>query len=182
MVKRVVQTGPLSLKLYCAIGMVAVAWAQLEEVVTLCLSRLLGVDHIEFLTVGAQMPIKNRLDSVKALAGYKLPPDAAARLNALYDEGVQLSRERNKILHGTWLQGEEPDIGIRLTYRAHGKISADAPTMSAQEIAAIGDRINILASDLTNLLIQLGLYDPKNPMNRMQEPHDEAAAPLGAAT
>jgi hypothetical protein len=41
--------------------------------------------------------------------------------------------------------------------------------MSAQEIAAIGDRINTLAADLTNLLTQLGLYDPKNPMNRSQE-------------
>lgn len=168
--KRVVQAGPLSLKLYCAIGMVAVAWAQLEEVVSLCLSRLLGADHIQFLTIGAQMPIKNRLDSVKALASVKLTGEAAARLNALYDEAVSLSRERNKILHGTWLQGEKEDIGVRLTYRAHGKISADAPEMSAQEIAAIGDRINILAADLTNLLAQLGLYDHHNPMNRPQPP------------
>lgn len=163
--KRVVQVGPLSVKMYCAIGMVAVAWAHLEEIVTLCLSRLLGVDHIEFLTVSAQMPIKGRLDSIKALGGYKLPPEDAARLAALYEEAVYLSRERNKILHGAWLQGEQPDIGIRLTYRAHGKISADAPTISAQEIATIGDRINQLAVDFATLLSQLGLYDPKNPMN-----------------
>lgn len=169
-IKRVVQDGPLSVKMYCAIGMVAVAWAHLEEVVTLCLSRLLGVDHIEFLTVSAQMPVKNRLDAIKALAGYKLPPEQAAKLNALYDEGLFLSRERNKILHGAWLQGDQPDIGIRLTYRAHGKISADAPTMSAQEIAVIGDRTNTLAADFTNLLLQMGLYDPKNPMNRRAAP------------
>lgn len=163
--KRVVQTGPLSLKMYCAIGMVAVAWAHLEEIVTLCLSRLLGVDHIEFLTVGAQMPIKGRLDSIKALGSHKLPPDDAARLASLYEEAVHLSRERNKILHGAWLQGEQPDIGIRLTYRAHGKISADAPTISAQEMALIGDRINQLAVEFATLLSKLGLYDPKNPMS-----------------
>ncbi|CAO3439995.1 hypothetical protein [Azospirillum doebereinerae] len=163
--KRVVQTGPLSVKMYCAIGMVAVAWAHLEEIVTLCLSRLLGADHIEFLTVSAQMPVKGRLDSIKALGTRKLPAEQAARLAALYDEAVHLSRERNKILHGAWLQGEQPDIGIRLTYRAHGRISADAPTISAQDIALIGDRINQLAMDLATMLAELGLYDPKDPMH-----------------
>ncbi len=165
MSKLVIQTGPLSVKLYCAIGMVAVAWAHLEEIVTLCLSRLMGADHIEFLTVSAQMPIKGRLDAVKALGGRKLPPEAAAKLTALYDEALYLSRERNKILHGAWLQSDQADIGIRLTYRAHGKISADAPTISAQDIALIGDRINQVAVDLSALLSSLGLYDPKNPMH-----------------
>mgnify|MGYP001809779329 CR=1 FL=1 len=164
--KRIVHAGPLSAKLYCAIGIVSVSWAHLEEIITLCLSRLLGADHIEFLTVGAQMPIKSRLDSIKALASYKLSPQAATRINTLCDEAVQLSRERNKILHGAWLQGEDPDIGIRLTYRAHGKISADAPTISAQEITMIGERINILASECTAVLTQLGLYDPQDPFNK----------------
>lgn len=164
MAKVTVREGPLSSQMYCAIGMVAVAWAHLEDVISLCLSRLLGADHPEFLPVAANMPSKARLDSVKALAGYKLPSKDGALIIALCDEAAMLSRERNKILHSSWLQGETPEIGIRFTYRAHGRVSADAPTISAHEIAIIAEKIGKLTTGFTVLLEKLGLYDPTNPM------------------
>lgn len=164
MAKVTVRKGPLSSQIYCAIGMVAVAWAHLEDVIALCLSRLLGADHAEFLPVAANMPSKARLDSVKALAGYKLPAKEGSLISALCDEAAGLSRERNKILHSSWLQGESPDIGVRFTYRAHGRVSADAPTISAQEIAQIAAQVSELTNKFTALLEQFGLYDPTNPM------------------
>lgn len=162
--KLVVRDGPLSTKLYCAIGMVAVAWAHFEDIIALTLSRLLGADHVEFLPVSANMPIKARLDSLKALAPVRLALPAAEAVIALVDQANLLSRERNKILHASWLQGGADEIGVRFTYRAHGRISTDIPTMSAQEIAATADRINLLASQFTGTLQQIGLYDPRSPM------------------
>jgi len=162
--KIVVRDGPLSTKLYCAIGMVAVAWAHFEDIISLCLSRILGADHIEFLPISANMPIKARLDSLKALAPSRLPPAGADAVIALVDHANLLSRERNKILHASWLQGGAEDEGVRLTYRAHGRISTDVPTITAQEIAAIADQISSLATQFTGQLEQLGLYDPRRPM------------------
>lgn len=160
----VVRQGPLSTKMYCAIGMVAVSWAHLEEVIALCLSRLLGVEHVEFLTISANMQVKARLDSIKALAGQKLASDAAAQIIDLCEQASQLSKERNRILHGSWLQGETPDIGVRLTYRAYGRVTYDSPSMSAKEIAIVATSMNELGARFMLSLQQLGLYDPKAPM------------------
>ena len=162
--KIVVRDGPLSMKLYCAIGMVAVAWAHFEDIVSLCLSRILGTDHIEFLPVSANMPIKARLDSLKALVPSRLAQPGSASMIALIDQANLLSRERNKVLHASWLQGATEDVGVRLTYRAHGRFSTDVPTITAQEIAAVADQINALSAQFTGQLEQLGLYDPRHPM------------------
>jgi hypothetical protein len=174
--KIVVRDGPLSTKLYCAIGMVAVAWAHFEDIVSLCLSRILGTDHIEFLPVSANMPIKARLDSLKAVVPARLSPPEAEAMIALIDQANLLSRERNKILHSSWLQGGTEDQGVRLTYRAHGRISTDVPTITAQEIAAIADRINLLAQTFTGYLEKIGLYDPHHPMQMPAK--NESAGPL----
>lgn len=166
MSKRTVLIGPLSTKMYCAIGMVAVAWAQLDEVVALCLSRMLGADHVEFLAVNSHIQGRGRLEALKSLGTHKLPADQGAALSALCDQAMSLARERNKIQHGSWLQGETPDIAIRFTYRSQGKITADAPTITAQEIAGLADQINLVASKLTVFLEQMGLFDPVDPLDR----------------
>jgi len=181
MSKLTVRQGPLSTQMYCAIGMVAVSWAHLEEVIALCLSRLLGVEHVEFLTISANMPVKARLDSIKALAGQKLSSSAAAQIIELCEQASQLSKERNRILHGSWLQGETPDFGVRLTYRAHGRVTYDSPAMSAKEIAIVATSMNELGARLMLSLQQLGLFDPKAPM-KTPSPAAAAEAPVSVAS
>ncbi|MBP2233311.1 hypothetical protein J2847_006648 [Azospirillum agricola] len=179
MTKLVVRQGPLSTKMYCAIGMVAVSWAHLEEVVSFCLSRLLGVEHVEFLTISANMQVKARLDSIKALAGQKLSSQAAAQTIELCEQAIQLSKERNRILHGSWLQGETPDVGIRLNYRAYGRVTYDSPEMSAKEIAIVASSMNEVGTRMMLNLQQLGLYDPRTPM---KAPTPAAETPVSAAS
>lgn len=166
MTTRTVQPQQLSTKLYCAIGMVAVAWSQLDEVIALCLSRLLGADHVEFLAVSSYLQGRSRLEALKALGAHKLPPKQGAALAALCDQAMTLSRERNKNQHGSWLQGDTPDTAIRLTYRSQGRITANAPTITAQEIAGLADQINALSEKLAAFLGQIGLYDPVDPLDR----------------
>lgn len=166
MTKRTVLIGPLSTKMYCAIGMVAVAWAQLDEVAALCLSRMLGADHVEFLTISTHLQGRSRLQALKSLGVHKLASEHATVLTSLCDQAAGLARERNKIQHGAWLQGETPDTAIRFTYRTQGRITADAPTITAQEIAGLADQINMVAGKLTALLEQLGLFDPVDPLDR----------------
>ena len=175
MTTRTVRLGPLSVKMYCAIGMIAVSWAQLEDMVSLCISRLLGTDHTEFLPIASNMQVKARFDALKAIAGLRLPPDEAKALVARCDEALELGRERNKILHGSWIQGETDDVAIRLNYRAHGRISADAPVISAREIAEISDRITMLTEGFAQTLQRLGLFDPKNPMRNPARGAGQAA-------
>lgn len=163
MTKIAVRAGPLSMKMYCAIGMVAVSWARLEEVITICLARLLGANYVEFLTVGANMPAKARLDSIKALAGVKLAATDAAALIKLCDEAIQISRARNQVLHGAWLQSESPDVGIRVNYRAQGRMTVDTPSMSAKEIATIADQTNALADKFAVYLQTTGLMPAQDP-------------------
>lgn len=181
MSKRTVLVGPLSTKMYCAIGMVAVAWAQLDEVAGLCLSRMLGADHVEFLAVSAHLQGRGRLESLKSLGVHKLAPDQASVLAGLCDQAVTLARERNKIQHGSWLQGETPDIAIRFTYRTQGRITAAAPTITAQEIAGLADQINMVSAKLTAFLEQLGLYDPVDPLDRSQKARTASLPDDGAA-
>lgn len=164
MTTRTVRLGPLSVKMYCAIGMIAVSWAQLEDMVSLCISRLLGTDHTDFLPIASNMQVKARFDALKAIANLRLPADEAKALIARCDEALELGRERNKILHGSWIQGETDDVAIRLNYRAHGRISANAPVISAREIAEISDRITMLTEGFAQILQRLGLFDPRNPM------------------
>lgn len=166
MTTRAVMLQPLSTKMYCAIGMVAVAWSQLDEVVALCLSRLLGADHVEFLAISSYLQGRSRLEALKSLAVHKLPADQGAALSALCNQAMALSRERNKNQHGSWLQGDAPDTAIRLTYRSQGRITADAPVVTAQELAALADQINAMAASLTALLEQMGLYNPGDPLDR----------------
>ncbi len=166
MSKRTVLMGPLSTQIYCAIGMVAVAWAHLDEITALCLSRMLGADHVEFLAVSAHLQGRGRLEALKALSAHKLPPEQANALSALCDQAMTLSRERNKIQHGSWLQGETPNVAIRFTYRTQGRITAAAPSITAQEIAGLADQINLVAAKLTALLEQMGLFDPVDPLDR----------------
>lgn len=167
--KRTVQAGPLSTQMYCAIGMVAASWGHLEEIVSLCLSRLLGCDHIEFLSISGQMQSRNQLDALKTLAAHKLAPDQAAALAGLCEQATTLARERNKVVHGAWLQGDQPNIAIRLTLRTQGRISAVAPTVSAQEVALLADQIITLTGSFGQALQSLGLYDPADPLNRGKE-------------
>jgi hypothetical protein len=171
--KRVVYAGPLSTQMYCAIGMVAVAWAHLEEMIALCLSRLLGVDHIEFLTVSAQMQARTQIEAAKTLATAKFAERADALIQLL-EQAQVMGRERNKIVHGTWVQGEQPNIGIRLTIRTHGRLTASAPTISAQEIAQLADQLTTLSGALAQALAQLGLYDHEDPMGRRRRQADTA--------
>lgn len=166
MSKRTVQAGPLSTKMYCAIGMVAVAWAQLDEVVALCLSRMLGADHVEFLAISSHIQGRSRLEALKSLGVHKLPPEQAGPLANLCDQAMTLARERNKIQHGSWLQGESPDVAIRFTYRTQGRITADAPSITAQEIASLADQINMVSTKLAYFLEQMGLFDPIDPLDR----------------
>ncbi|GEM_PF-3177577 len=164
--------------MYCAIGMIAVSWAQLEDMVSLCISRLLGTDHTDFLPIASNMQVKARFDALKAIAGLRLPANEAKLLVTHCDEALELGRERNKILHGSWIQGETDDVAIRLNYRAHGRISADAPVISAREIAEISDRITLLTEALAQTLQRLGLFDPKNPMrNPTRAPGADTAKP-----
>jgi hypothetical protein len=174
---RTVRLGPLSVKMYCAIGMIAVSWAQLEDMVSLCISRLLGTDHTTFLPIASNMQIKARFDALKTVAGLRLPPEDAKIMIARCDEALELGRERNKILHGSWLQGESDDVAIRLNYRAHGRVSADAPMMSAREIAEISDRITMLTEGFAQILQRLGLFDPKDPMRSPGKPSDRRVTP-----
>lgn len=164
--KRVVHAGPLSTQLYCAIGMVTVASAHLEDMIALCVSRLLGVDHIQFLTISAQMQARTQIEAAKALAGEKFSAERAATLLQLLEQAQAMVRERNKIVHGTWVQGEHPNIGIRLTIRTQGRVTASAPTISAQEIAQLADQMSMLSGAIAQALAQLGLYDPQDPMGR----------------
>lgn len=166
MSKRTVLIGPLSTKMYCAIGMVAVAWAQLDEVVALCLSRMLGADHVEFLAINSHIQGRGRLEALKSLGVHKLPAEQATALASLCDQAMGLARERNKIQHGSWLQGETPDIAIRFTYRTQGRITAAAPTITAQEIAGLADQINTVSAKLSSFLEQMGLFDPIDPLDR----------------
>jgi hypothetical protein len=166
MSKRTVLAGPLSTKMYCAIGMVAVAWAQLDEIVALCLSRMLGADHVEFLAISSHIQGRGRLEALKSLGVHKLPPEQVPALSALCDQAMGLARERNKIQHGSWLQGEAPDIAIRFTYRTHGRITGTAPTITAQEIAKLADEINLVAAKLIAFLEQMGMFDPVDPLDR----------------
>jgi len=179
MTKLVVRQGPLSTKMYCAIGMVAVSWAHLEEVVSFYLSRLLGVEHVDFLTISANMQVKARLDSIKALAGQKLSSEVSAQVFDLCEQASQLSKERNRILHGSWLQGETPDVGVRLNYRAYGRVTYDSPAMSAKEIATVASSMNELGARMMLSLQQLGLYDPRTPM-KAPPPPATAEAPVSA--
>ncbi|WP_298380512.1 hypothetical protein [Azospirillum sp.] len=158
--------GPLSTKMYCAIGMVAVAWAQLDEVVALCLSRMLGADHVEFLAINSHIQGRGRLEALKSLGAHKLPAEQAVVLANFCDQAMGLARERNKIQHGSWLQGETPDIAIRFTYRTQGRITAAAPTITAQEIAGLADQINTVSAKLSSFLEQMGLFDPIDPLDR----------------
>jgi len=180
MSKRTVLIGPLSTQMYCAIGMVAVAWAQLDEVAALCLSRMLGADHVEFLAISSHLQGRGRLEALKALGAHKLPADQATALTALCDQAMTLSRERNKIQHGSWLQGETPNIAIRFTYRTQGRITATAPTITAQEIAGLADQINTVSAKLAGFLEQMGLFDPVDPLDRRKgkpaSPGSEGAA------
>lgn len=170
MEKLALQPGPLSMKMYCAIGMVAVAWANLDEMVALCLSRLLGVDHVDFLAVSSNLQTRGRLDSLKALINQKLGEEQAPAFLALCDQAAELGRERNKVLHGAWVQTSNPDVCRRLTYRAHRRISADAPEISARQIAAMADAINGVSDRFVETLEQLGLYDRASPMRAPARP------------
>lgn len=175
MTSRTVRLGPLSVKMYCAIGMIAVSWAQLEDMVSLCISRLLGTEHTDFLPIASNMQVKARFDALKTIATLRLSPDDAKALVAQCDEALDLGRERNKILHGSWIQGETDDVAIRLNYRAYGRVSANAPVISAREIAEISDRITMLTEGFAQTLQRLGLLDPKNPMRTPAKPSEKAA-------
>jgi hypothetical protein len=135
-----------------AIGKIAVAFTQLEEVVSTCFSILLGCEPELASILANSLPMKERCDSLFHIFAYRLGSAEIIRsgknvkrdknlrlLAALFKKIDKAASMRNKTLHSTWSSDTEDEqkahqLRWSATRTKPGFPSSDYSLLSAEEI------------------------------------------------
>jgi hypothetical protein len=148
---------------YAAIGEVAVLWSQFETTLTAALTRLLKTDTGRFLAVSSNMNTSQQIDSALTLCKMTLAPEKGAPLEKALTLGRQMSRERNKIIHGSWLQTAKPHISMRITTRAYGEPIEERALCTHKSLRNFGKQVHELAEQMTEAMVHAGLLEGNVP-------------------
>jgi len=134
------QPNLLSESIYAAIGHIAVQWSYLEEACALALMALTGASFNEMSCISANMNSASRFNALLALAD-RLPEPERSELRAIVTAGKDLGGERNRIIHSAWRSTDSPDVAVRLTYRATGKLVQKREPKAVSELEGVGNAI-----------------------------------------
>lgn len=145
------QPNLLSDDILAAIGHVAVQWSYLEEACALALMVLTGSSFNEMSCISANMNSSSRFNALLALADC-LPEPERSELRAIVSAGKDLGGERNRIIHSAWRSTDSPDVAVRLTYRAAGKLVQKREPRSASELCDFGNSIGIAKDRLIKFM------------------------------
>ena len=74
-----------------------------------------------------------------------------------------MNRERNKIVHGRWIQTEKPHIVLRITSRAPDHPVEERTLMTAKSIGNFAKQVVQLAEDLSGAYLDIGLILHPDP-------------------
>jgi hypothetical protein len=135
-----------------AIGRIAVAFTQLEDMVSVCFSVLLGCEPELASILANSLPMKERCDSLFHIFAYRFGSAEMIRsgknvkreknlrlLAALFKRIDKAASTRNKTLHSTWSSDTEDEqkahqLRWSATRTKPGFPSADYSLLSAEEI------------------------------------------------
>jgi len=135
-----------------AIGKIAVAFAQLEDMVSVCFSVLLGCEPELASILANSLPMKERCDSLFHIFAYRFGSAEMIRsgknvkreknlrlLAALFKRIDKAASMRNKTLHSTWSSDTEDEqkahqLRWSATRTKPGFPSSDYSLLSAEEI------------------------------------------------
>jgi hypothetical protein len=136
------------------VGLVAISWAYLEGAVERIVWRLARLDDKVGASITTHTNIQTRLDAARTLLNREFPDsDPAVRLKRL-DRHIRqcLMGDRNEIVHSRILHFNNPDLTIRLIYRARGELRKDAKPIEDAEYEAVSARILAAATEATDIL------------------------------
>lgn len=115
------------------LGRFIVLWAQLEQAITILLSRVtISADAVEIAALGGQLDLYAKCRALRALAKrHKLPESWHKTLKKISDYiSGQLRERRNRLVHDTWLI--EDGKFTRFEYRPRA-LDGDVPLSAVDE-------------------------------------------------
>lgn len=154
----------LSPDLYAAIGEVTVCWSATEDLIASGLALLLKADRGHFIAISANMNVSAQLDSIKTLCHLTLPDEKRKPLVVIVDRARSMNTERNKIVHGRWMQTDKAHKALCIVARAYGAPTEERKIMTAKSIRNFAKQIRELSVDLTSAYIDAGLFVPPDPL------------------
>lgn len=146
----------LSNDFYCAIGRITVGSAQLDQILSGIVSRLLDSKRAEIVIAGQPF---SYLDQAARALGALLEPGLTSTLNELLVEARELHQERDLVVHGVWLPHKEDILRYidDVDFEATRHIAARPRRWKDQLHGRIVtlDEIRQLASDIEGLSAKL---------------------------
>jgi hypothetical protein len=141
-------------EIYQSIGMVAEAWAQLEQAADYSIWHTAGLHYETGACITAHLQSLNRrLQVLISLVRLKLP-DAKVipKLNKFIGRIDDLARERNRAVHDPWvILGDVPN---RFQVTADKTLVFEFRPDTADRLKELVERINTAATELSRLMIQ----------------------------
>jgi hypothetical protein len=156
-VKTSVNPFNLSQEVYASIGEVAVAWSGIETLVAMGIALILKANQEHFIAVAANMNLSPQLDSLATLCHLAVDARQREELLRVLEKARKMNSERNKIIHGRWMQTEKSHIALRINARAQGTPSETRELMTAKSIRNFAKQVRELAEDLTAAYVESGL-------------------------
>jgi hypothetical protein len=159
--KRVIysEDRPLTSEITAAIGTVTTQWGHLEDNVGIIIAVLIGADPYDFRAVTANMIGRSKFEALKAVADIKLPPRKARTLADIADRAISLSRERNRVIHGSWYPiKNRPTVAERYNYRAKGSLERRFEEVSAARLLGFSREVAKLVRRCNRALSRLGYF------------------------
>lgn len=142
---------------YAAIGEVAVAWAGIEVMIGSGLAAMLKADPGNFIAITSNMNLSPQIDSAMTLCHLALPAAKRLALLKVLDRTRTMNAERNRIVHGRWMQTKKAHIVVRITARAAGDPSERTELMTAKSIRNFAKQVRELGEDLAGAYVDAGL-------------------------
>ena len=147
----------LSGAIYEAIGMVTVAFSELEHSIHLLLAALLKVEDVTLHAVTTNMQFARLVETTQAVAALKLNKNHNAFLQKLLAQAVAHGQARNNLVHCRWLQTTKPHIALHFTMRARGALQEKRQRMTPKSINNIAKQIKDHGISLMQAGADLGL-------------------------
>lgn len=149
-----------------AIGLVAVAFSDLEEGLSAAIEKLLGVDAVVARVVTCEMSFRNKVNAMASLIRSLKPDreinlgtaDRSSLVSELAAACFRAEEMRNQIMHSIWTgSGREGGSMTRTKYSAkasHG-LRRQVENLNSAYLLDVADYISMVAFDLTEVFLTL---------------------------
>jgi hypothetical protein len=144
-------------KMFIAIGGVAVTWGHLEFALSALLAELMEINVETAFILSAALDYRHHRDLISSLSDLKLKghPKTAGKVRAFLSEMRGMNTERNSTIHAIWHQEPGTNRNRRLTMRNQGDMKMEFRRVSSRHMFTVAKKISALSVEALTLRAEI---------------------------